>query len=259
MSSVEQILLSAQGGMLVDNIAQRFGLTSEQAETAIKALAPALALGLHNAASEPQSFERLIGGVADTTHHAAFDEHDVAHSDANVEQGREMVAYLFGSSSSAGQIAQFAARDTGLRPDILNQLLPVLASVVLGGLFKNFNNQGLGSILGQLAGSGALGSILGQLAGGGAPAPSPNTAPASPGGGLGGLLGGLLGAFLGGRAATAPQAGPAGGGSALPGGLDPATAQSAIELIRKTLHPSPATAANAELGDILDQVFGPKR
>jgi hypothetical protein len=135
-------------------------------------------------------------------------------------------------------------------------MLPLLASVVLGGLSKSFNNQGLGSILEQIARGGGLGSILGQPG-------DATTAPSTPsgqaqqsGGGLGGLLGALLGALLGGGAPAAPGGA---GQTSLPGGLDPATLQAALEQIKKSLNPGGAIAAspgqNAELQDVLDKVF----
>jgi hypothetical protein len=285
MSNITDILFSAQGGQLIDNLAARFGLTNEQMDAAVQALVPALSIGLGNAAEEANSLEKIIGAANAPQRLAAFDDPDAAQSDDNLEQGRELLAQLFGSSSAAGRVAQVAARESGLRPDILSQLLPVLASVVLGGLFKNFNNQGLGGILGQLAGSGALGSILGQALGGGQQAPAPAPIPQSGGGGLGGgglggLLGGLLGALLGGRRAPsdgapsdgAPRGGGVGGGApdgfnqdggagagGLPPGLDQESLQAALEQIKKTLQPG-AGAANAgqhsELQDILGQVFG---
>ncbi|MGA8169352.1 MAG: DUF937 domain-containing protein, partial [Methylocystis sp.] len=190
MSIVAEILSSAQGGKLIENLAESLGLTTEQAQAAVEALTPALALGLKNAASNPAVLEQVVAGVVHPTHQASFDDPAVAHGEDAGQLGQAAVAHLFGSSSAAGQVAQIAARQAGLRPDILSRMLPVLASVVLGGLFKSFNSQGLGSILGQIAGGGGLGSILGQLGGA-------MTAPSAPqsagGGGLGGLLGSLLG------------------------------------------------------------------
>lgn len=281
MSNITDILSLAQDGRLVDNLADRFGLTPEQTEAAVKALIPALSIGLQNAANEPASLEKLIGAMNQPAHHAAFDNPDAAHSDDNVDQGREMLAHLFGSGSEAGQVVQLAARETGLRADLLSQLLPVIASVVLGGLFKSFNNQGLGGVLGQLANSGALGSILGQLTGApSAPQAGPATAPQQ---GAGGLLGGLLGSLLGGGRGGAASGGLGGllgsilaGGRGAPaqrntggpaptetagsGGLDQATLEAALEQIKKTLQPG-GGASNAghysELEDVLGKVFGP--
>ena len=256
MSDVTEILSSAQGGKLIENLSGNLGLSTEQTRVAVEALTPALELGLRNAAANPAVLEQVVAGVVHPTHLAAFDNPAIAHGEEAGELGQAAIAQLFGSGSAAGQVAQIAARDAGLRPDILARLLPVLASVVLGGLSKSFNSQGLGPILGQIASGGGLGSILGQL-GGATTAPSaPSEQPRQSGGGLGGLLGALLGALLGGRAPAAP-----GGATqaSLPGGLDPATLQAALEQIKKSLNPGGAIAAspgqNAELQDVLDKVF----
>jgi hypothetical protein len=287
MSDLDSILSSAQGGQLVANLAQRFGLTDEQIDAAIKALAPALAIGLNRAAEEPQVFEKTVGALATTTRYSFFDEADAAHSDDSVELGRDLLTELFGSSAATGQVLQAAARESGVRPDILSQLLPILASVLLSGLTKSINEKGLGGILGQLANSGSLGPILEQILGGGGPAPQPAPAPRGgpagggvAGGGLGGLLGTILGSLLGGRRAPPPgggiaprgpdrgspldvdtgsgNAGPAG----LPAGLDQAAIQDAIEQIKKTLQVGqnaggrPAGQAPSDLESILGQILG---
>ena len=177
MSYLDEILQSAQGGQLVSNLAQRFGLSDEQMDRAIKALAPALEVGLSNAAEQPSLFEKVLGDIASPLRAAAFDDPGAAQDADSLAQSRQLLDDLFGSPAAAGQVVQVAARESGLRPDILSQLLPVLVSVLIGGLFKNVSNRGLGGVLGQLVSSGALGSILEQMLGGGARASQPEPAP----------------------------------------------------------------------------------
>jgi hypothetical protein len=250
--SVTEVLESAHGGNLVDNLSHAFGLSPEQIQSAIQALTPALSLGLQNAVKNPEVLSKVVSGLAHPTHLAAFDSAGGVQADL----GREAISHLFGSDSAAGQVAQIAARDAGLRPDIMSKLLPILASIVLGGLGKSLNSQGLGTILNQIVQGGGLESILGQL--GGATSAPPSQAGRPSGGGLGGLLGGLLGALLGGGRAPGGAAAPP-QGSPLPGGLDPAALQAAIEMIKKSLAPGGPTAAPAgrhpELQDVLDRVF----
>ncbi len=294
MSDLDSILSSAFGGQLNTTLAQRFGLSEEQIESAVKALAPALAIGLNRAAEEPQTFEKTLGALAATERHSFFDEPDSAHSDDSVELGRDLLNNLFGSPAATGQVLQAAARESGVRPDILSQLLPVLASILMSGLTKSINEKGLGGVLGQLANSGALGGILEQVLGGGGPAAQPAPGPrggpggfpgglpgGAAGGGLGGLLGGILGSLLGGRrappaGAPAPSgpsggfnrggpldvdAGASGSGPAgLPPGLDQASIQDAIEQIKKTLQVGrsggPAGQPAAQGSSDLENILG---
>lgn len=254
MSDLESLLLSAQGGRLVANLSDRFGLTEEQITSAIDALAPALAIGLNRAAEEPQVFEKAVGAMAGASRYSFFDEPEAAQSQDSVDLGRDLLNEMFGSPAATGQVLQAAARESGVRADLLGQILPILVSVLLSGLTKSLENKGLGGLLGQLAGSGALGSILEQILGGGAGRPTSEPEPAPRRGGSGGLLGALLGALFGGRRAP-PQAsgrGQGGGvnrespldvdlgsGGSGPGGLssglDQAEVQQAIDEIKKTL------------------------
>ncbi|MGZ9409111.1 MAG: DUF937 domain-containing protein [Methylocystis sp.] len=291
MSYLDEILQSAQGGQLVSNLAQRFGLSDEQMDRAFKALAPALEVGLSNAAEQPALFEKVLGDIASPLRAAAFDDPGAAQDVDSLAQSRQLLADLFGSPAAAGRVVQVASRESGLRPDILSQLLPVLVSVLIGGLFKNVSNRGLGGVLGQLVSSGALGSILEQMLGGArtpqpepAPMPTPRggaTGGATGGGGLlGGLLGSILGSLLGGGRRTTPDSyggptsdagglgrgGPldldrgAGRSQGLPEDMDQASIQQAIEEIKKTLQIGRGgggenTGARSDFESILGQMF----
>lgn len=86
---------------------------------------------------------------------------------------------------------------SGVSPQIVLQMMPVVASMLMGGLYHAMNGQGLGGILNQLAAAanspGGLGSLVNQPAG---------AQPA--GGGLAGMVSGLLGGLLGGGGAAGP-------------------------------------------------------
>jgi hypothetical protein len=286
MSDLDSILSSAQGGQLIANLSTRFGLTGEQVENAIKALTPALEMGLHRAADEPRSFGRTLAALDVANRYSFFDEADAAHSEDSVTLGNDLVNEMFGSQAATDQILQAAARQSGIGQNILAQLLPILASVLLSGLTKSLNEKGLGNVLGQLANSGVLGDLLEQILGGGAPgqqsAPAPRGnpggLPSGAGGGLGGLLGGLLGSLLGGgRRSPSPGGGmgrapsnnidPLDSGrrpADLPDGLDQASLQEAIEQIKKTLQVGQGNASQASAGGqkptdleaILGQILG---
>ncbi len=94
-------------------------------------------------------------------------------------KGGDILGELFGSNHITTQVAQQASSITGLRPEVLVQMLPVIVSVIAGGLATSLKNQGLGGLLGQLAsGAGAQGQQQG---------------------GLMGMLSGLIGSLFGGQ------------------------------------------------------------
>ncbi|MGB6176634.1 MAG: DUF937 domain-containing protein [Methylocella sp.] len=222
MFNLYEILRNAQGGQGLDNLATQFGITAEQADAAVKAVVPALSAGFLKQASEPHSFGSFIGALGEGQHLAAFTDPAAAQATATTQKGGDILSQILGSHNAREEIVLRASSATGIGQDTLAKMLPVIASMIFGGLAKSMENQGFGGILGQLAnaaGHGGLGSILGQVLGGGhgsgnpqQPLPAPG--PAGGRGGLGSILGQILG---GGRSPMGPgqppsaAPGPAGG------------------------------------------------
>lgn len=191
MFNLNDILQSAQGGQAINNLAQRFGLSPEQAQAAVQALIPAISAGLTRAASNPGSLGSVISAVTDSTHQASFNDPNTAQSSAATQKSNDTLSQILGSNHIIQQIVQRASAVTGIRPDILMQMLPVIATIAMGGMAESLKNQGLSGMLGQLASAaeqGNLGSVLGGAG--------------SSGGGLMGMLNGILGSLFGGSSAS---------------------------------------------------------
>lgn len=196
-----EIMQAAQGGNAMDNLSRQFGLSQQQTQSALDALLPALSMGLQNQTQSPDLLSQLAGMMmGGQSHQQAFeDANNDGIPDHLQQQGNEVLGQLFGSKDVSRAVAAQAEAASGVQANILKAMLPVVASMVMGGLFKSAQNQGLGGVLGQMAqgmfpGMGGaqpqaanpLGSLLGGLFGG-------QQAGAAGGGILGALLGGLMG------------------------------------------------------------------
>lgn len=195
--NLNDIIQGAQGGQGVNNIASQFGLTPAQAQAAIQSMIPAFSTGLQQTAQNPSALGGLLSQLASGAHLGSYA--DPAQAAAAAGAGGNVLGQIFGSPQATAQISQQAATMSGLSPALIQQMMPVVASMMMGGLFHNMNAQGMGGIIGQLASAatapGGLGSAL-------------NTGASAPAGGLGGMIGGLLSSFMGGGAAPGanPQA-----------------------------------------------------
>jgi hypothetical protein len=206
MANLLDIIQSAQAGKAAENLAARFGITSEQANAAIQAWMPALSTGLQQALQNPSSLSGMAGQLTAGLHQASFQSADSANSEAGVSGGSAILTQIFGDPNVTMQIAQQASRITGLRPELLARMAPVIATMVAGGLLSLLKSQGFSNILGQASGTSH---------GGGAPAS----------GGVAGLFSsfmGLFGAFTGGKKARVAMVGQS-GLDALKGMLQPGT------------------------------------
>jgi hypothetical protein len=199
--TLNDIIQTAQGGQGVNNLASQFGLTPEQTQAAIQAMMPAFSMGLQRTAQDPTGLGAILSQVTNAAHQGSYSDPNQASAAAG--PGGGVLGQIFGSPQIAAQLGQQASQMSGVSPQVIQQMMPVVASMLMGGLYHAMNGQGLGGVLGQLAGAannpGGLGAQVNPP--GGAP-------PAS--GGLAGMLGGLFSGLLGGGAtpqSTAMQAG----------------------------------------------------
>jgi hypothetical protein len=95
----------------------------------------------------------------------------------DVSQGNDVLGQIFGSKDVSRTVAQNAATQSGLSPELLKKMLPMLAMLVTGYLAKQ-----QGGSTDQPGADGGLGGLLGGLLGGA----RSGAAPA--GGGLGSML-----------------------------------------------------------------------
>ena len=218
MNNLLEMMMQAQGGNAVSNMAQQFGLAPEQAQSAIESLLPALSMGMQKQAETTDGLQNMLqmfgGGQFAGFHDADGD----GIPDNAAEQGNDVLGQLFGSKDVSRAVASQASAMSGVSDSILKQMLPVVASMVMGGMFKGAMGNGLGGLMGQAMqgglggglGGGGLGGLMGQMMGGGQPQQQAPMGGGQMGGGLmGGLLGNLFGGLLGGGQRQAPQPAPA--------------------------------------------------
>ena len=253
MFNLNDIIQNAQGGQAIGNLAQQFGLSPAQAQAAVSSLLPGLSMGINTAAQSPGGLGGILGQLFNGANADAFNNPNVAAS-AGAQSGGDILGQLFGGGNVLSQMTQQASQVSGVNANTLSQMLPALVSMIMGGLFHSMNNQGMGGILGQLAGAVLRGGQGGGL-GGGQP---------QAGGGMGGL-GDILGQVFGG--ARAQQAAPGGfnPGSLFPGGQQPGLQGQAIQLGLDTLSKMFQHGTQIQqqhqtgLQDIFAQMLGGKR
>ena len=179
-------MLRSQGG--IDAIANQLGISPADAERGAGALLPAILHGMgQQTTPDPAGAGGSGGGggLADILTQlggGALATNVIAPEPTEVDKGNSILGQIFGSKDVSRQVAGHAAQGSGLDPEILKQMLPILAMLV-GGYLSSRSTQGGGG-LGGINGS-VLGSMAGNQGGGGLG-----------GGGLGSILGSMLGSRL---------------------------------------------------------------
>ena len=246
MFNLYQIVTGAQGGQAIDNLAQQFGLSREQADSAVKALVPALSTAFTTKVMQPGGMQEIAGAMTDAQHKQAYTDPGAAQAPDTQQKGGDIAGSIFGNNAIVQQVIQQASHYTGIPAATLQQMLPVIVSMIVGGLATAMHNQGLGGLLGQLANSG-FGNILGQF---GQAAGQPGGQAGA--GGLGGMFSSILGSMLNGGKGGASGAGQ------VPG-MPPAM-QAGMEALGKMFQPGvqPHPGQMGDLGDQISSILGGK-
>jgi hypothetical protein len=150
--------MMAQNGQAVELMARQFNLSQQQAALAMEALAPAFSQGLKRNTSDPYGVSNFLQALASGGHAKYYDDASNAFSPAGMADGNGILGHLFGSKELSRAVAAQAAQATGIQQDVLKQMLPAMAAMMMGGLFKQAQPQQA-----QAGGFGAGGNILGDL------------------------------------------------------------------------------------------------
>lgn len=209
MMNLFEMMQQAQNGHAMQNLSRQYGLSQQQTQAAIEALLPAFSMGLQRQTQNPYAFGSLAQMMTASPFGRIFDANGDGIPDNAQSAGNDVLSQLFGSKEVSNAVAAQAAATSGVGQAVLKQMLPVIASMVMGGLFKSANSQGMGGILGQFSEM-----MRGQMPGM-QPAPAPQPQQANPANPLEAILGGLFGQEQ--SKGQAQGGGPFGGGQ-MPGG-----------------------------------------
>jgi hypothetical protein len=163
-SPVDEIL----GQLPLDQLAAQLGVDPQTAARAAAAVIPSLIGGLQHNADQGNE-QAIVGALVQHSSSNLFDSGSVDLNSVDAADGAKIVQHIFGNQST--QLAHAIGQRTGASGNLVNELLPILAPIVLAYLAQKVGGQG-----GQQAGGGGmLGSILGGILSGGGLGSTPTT------------------------------------------------------------------------------------
>ena len=150
------LLTSSQNGGAIKQLAAQFGLGEDQTQNAVKHLVPALSKGLQKNAQSPEGMASLLNALGTGNHQKYLDHPAELAQPAAQTDGNGILGHIFGSKDVSRNVAGYAAQQSGVDQGILKKMLPMVASMVMGGMSKQVGQSsgGIGGLLGALTGSG---------------------------------------------------------------------------------------------------------
>ena len=172
-------MLARMGG--IQAVARELGVDESQAANGADALMAAILGGLKKQAQAQPSGVEGLGGLLGQLGGGGLLDNVLSPEPTDVNRGNDLLGQIFGSKDVSRTVAQNASAQSGLAPDLLKKMLPMVAMLVAGYMAK----QGGGATPQSGAGGGGLGGMLGRVLGGQAGGGAPQ---AGAGSGLGSML-----------------------------------------------------------------------
>lgn len=155
MVNLFETMMQAQNGAASELMAKQFNLSRQQTELAVEALMPAFATAFRRNASDPMGMAGFMQALASGNHMKYFEDMSRAFQPQGIEEGNGILGHIFGSKEVSRAVAAQASAATGIGQEIFKQMMPVMASALMGGLFKQSTQpQAFGA---------ANGNIIGQV------------------------------------------------------------------------------------------------
>lgn len=178
-SAVDEILAKVP----VDQIAGELGLAPDEAKPAISEAITSLLAGADANAADPAGAESLSKALAD--HQENAPDGVIGLDQIDTGDGKKIVRHIFGENTD--QVAEALGKtDSAAGKSMMQQLLPILAPIVMAYMAKQVLGGGSGKGAQSSGGGLDITDVLGGVLGGGS------------GTGAGGALGNILGGLLGG-------------------------------------------------------------
>ena len=168
-----QSVLNAGQGEVVRQMAQKFNLNPDQAAAAVASLLPAIAGGVQSKIASEGGLQSVLASLTGGQHTKYVDDPNALNEPNAGADWTSVLNHILPGQETHQEVAEQAAGQTGISPEILRQMLPIVASLVMGAMSKhvaagNLQNAGpaqqsggLMDMLGPLLGANA-GSLIGM-------------------------------------------------------------------------------------------------
>lgn len=141
--NVMDMILQAQSGGQIEQMARTFGIEPAQAQAAVGQLLPGLAAGVKRNMASEAGLGSLAKALQTGDHQKYLDQPEILGEPQTVAEGNAILGHILGSKDASRSLAEQAHGQTGLDTGIIKQMLPMVASMLMGSLSKQASSAGL--------------------------------------------------------------------------------------------------------------------
>ena len=154
--NITDLLLDQDNKSTVGQLAQKLGITEEQARAIVAEVTPALSRGMQRRADDQGGYEIQMDALNSGNHSRYVEQPDLLSKQETIDDGNAILGHIFGSKEVSRSVAKQAEKDTGIASSLIKQALPIVATMVMGALGKQIFGGDSGSSRAAPANSGGL-------------------------------------------------------------------------------------------------------
>lgn len=155
-----EMLMNSGGENALAQLGGSVGLDQRQTQAALEQLLPALGGGLRRNMAQEGGLDGLLAALTSGNHARYVDNPSLMGDADTVSDGNAILGHLLGSKDVSRQVAAHASEQTGIGSDVLKQMLPLAATMLMGALSKQSSSSGF---LGNSAAPAQPEGLLGML------------------------------------------------------------------------------------------------
>ncbi len=141
------VVLGAGNTQLVTQLANKFGIDESDIQGVLSQLIPAVSKGIKGNATSSEGLGGLVNTLSQGGHQRYLDNPEALTDPSAIEDGNAILGHVFASKDVSRNVASHTAEVTGVDNSVVKQLLPLVASVVMGALSKEtVNSPALGGV-----------------------------------------------------------------------------------------------------------------
>jgi hypothetical protein len=153
-------LMGAAGFGGMQKLGDQFGLEGADVEKVLGGVVPALGGGLKRNTASAGGLDALMGALQSGGHQRYVDDPGAAASASGIAVDNNILGHILGSKGVSRNLAAKASESSGVSQALIKQMLPMVATMMMGALSKQTDN---GQQVQQLAGGGDFQSMLGSM------------------------------------------------------------------------------------------------
>ncbi len=133
--NITDLLFDKSNSNAISDFADNFGVNESQAKDAISSLANSLTQGLGANTQDVKGLDSLMDALEAGKHSRYLDEPSILRKETT-QDGNDILGHIFGNKDVSRHVTKRASKETGLGASLLKKMLPVVATMVMGGLGK---------------------------------------------------------------------------------------------------------------------------